>query len=126
MTDYWELPGLADYYLEDSYVTWINQDTESLAMGLIVVLRESHPDYSPPPPTEQYCYRDARLEFTGVKTCSWSSLDINPTVEPDGSVDFGNIHSLRRAVDQYQLYGDFGAAVIMSNCPTIQLTSPSR
>lgn len=69
LIDYTEFSGLADIYLEDSYVLEILEEPGKLTFKLDAVLTPEDPAYQPPRPGEQYCYRTGRLVFTDA-VCS--------------------------------------------------------
>ncbi len=62
---YTELPGLADVYLEDSYVLGIEARPAELRFLLDLVLTPSHEQYRPPLPGEQHCYRKGLADLQG-------------------------------------------------------------
>jgi hypothetical protein len=123
-TPYDDLPGLRGYYLEDSYVLAIRLSGDELAFDLEIVLLTDHPEYSPPKPGEQHCYRTGRLSFpcpTEVRF-DGSSIALRPTVDMDGSVDLGNIDSLVRIeVGRYDVSGDWGSIKVRSEAPAVEL-----
>ena len=113
--DYSKLPGLEHIYLEDSYVLEIEEGTDSLKVTLEAVLTETHPEYSTPKAGEQYCYRDAVLEFTSITECKWDKKDLGKvTTDSDGTQDHGNIDTLGILPNGYYVEGDFGTAIIIT------------
>lgn len=115
--NYWELPGLDDVYLEDSWVREVQIGDSSIRFTLDLVLRENSPRYTPPLSGEQYCYAPATLEFDHATQIKWTPSDIKPAVDPDGSVDFGNIDNFEVDGDVYHLEGDWGEATIYTSTP---------
>ena len=73
MSNYWDLPGFENVYLEDSWVTGINATPGNVFIEVDLVLREKHPAYSPPRHGEQYCYHPATIRFEGVSALSWTA-----------------------------------------------------
>jgi hypothetical protein len=121
---YAELPGLADYYLEDSYVLGIHLTGEALAFDLDVVLTESHPEYRQPRPDEQYCYRRGRLSFPDPRLVAMvDTQPIRPSTDATGARDFGSIDRLDLDAGRYRVTGDWGVMEIESGPPAIVLAS---
>ena len=84
------LPAFEHYYLEDSWVVGIYLQPKAICFDMELVVLETAPFYSPPRPGEQYCYRTAKILFSGitkVECYTWYSILVQ-----DG--DFGNIDSL--------------------------------
>jgi hypothetical protein len=120
------LPDLGGYYLEDSYVLGIHLSGDELAFELEVVLLPEHAEYSSPKPGEHHCYRNGRLSFARPSEIRFDgrSLAFRPTVDIEGSVDFGNIDSLVRGADgRYVISGDWGSIEVRSEPPCIDLGS---
>src|SRR5438093_4099897 len=103
-TAYHALPGLGDYYLEDSYVLGIHLTGEALVFDLEVVLTESHPEYRPPAPGEQYCYRRGRLAFSDPRLLAMvDTKPFRPSTDATGERDFGNIDGLEVEAGRYRV-----------------------
>jgi hypothetical protein len=103
------------YYLEDSYVLAISERDRNLAFELEAVLTPSHPEYRPPPPTEQHCYRNAHLVFQDVRDIRWQRKCGNSFVDAQGERDLGNIDSFLIFPDgRYQLAGDWGEVELLA------------
>lgn len=109
---YYEMPGFGDVYLEDSWVLGVEVAPRTVDFSVSVVLRESHPRYSPPPPDKQYCYRPGQVRFGGVRRVTWDMTGIYVGTDPDGSIDYGNFDRFVVDKDRYTLVGDFGAMEI--------------
>ena len=121
-TPYTELPGLEDYYLEDSYVLGIHLTGEALAFDLDLVLTESHPEYMQPRPDSQYCYRRGRLSFPDPRLVAMVDTQaIRPSTDVTGERDFGNIDRLDLDAGRYRVTGDWGVMEIESGPPAIAL-----
>jgi hypothetical protein len=120
---YYELPGLEAVYLEDSFVTRLIESDREISFLLDLVLRESHPRYSPPKSDERYCFRPAKLTFANPRRVTWERKDLDrPGIDASGEIDYGNIdwmYALDRGT--YRLDGNWGVAVIASDPPVIQL-----
>jgi hypothetical protein len=109
---YHDLPGLEHIYLEDSYVLRVHWAESSLTFWLEAVLTEGHPDYTPPKPGEQYCYRRCRLSFFQPDDVRWEALDTLAAVDAAGGLDLGNIDSFQELGGQYYLEGGWGNVIV--------------
>ena len=109
---YHYLPGFENVYLEDTYVLDIVEEPTRLIFTLDVVLTEGHPLYQVPSIEEQYCYRKALLEFSGIKKIMWISRHLQPFTDATGSVDYGNIDIFYKSDFTYHLEGDWGSVDI--------------
>lgn len=108
MTDYAEMPGLSDLYLEDSYVLDIAESAGRLTFSMSAVLTPEHPAYRDPLPGEQYCYADGALVFSGVAHTDWLERSTQRYVDATGGTDLGNIDTLTSADGTYEVAGDWG------------------
>jgi hypothetical protein len=123
-TPYPELPGLAGYFLEDSYVLAIRVAAEIIEFELEVVLTPSHPDYIAPVPGEQYCYRRGRLAFANPSRFTFSTAGpVRPAIDAAGERDLGNIDSLFLRDGNYCAEGDWGTIEFASDPPQMVLTT---
>lgn len=118
---YDQLPELEHVYLEDSYVLDIKEKPLSLEFLLELVLTENHPDFSPPEPDEQYCYRRAWLVFPGLQGVRWLNKTMKPYTDATGSTDYGNIDVLIAENGKYRIEGDWGIVEVESSAPTLKL-----
>jgi hypothetical protein len=116
---YYQVPGLEHVYLEDSYVTGINELPGCLEFSLEVVLREGHPLYEPPDPGEQYSYRTGRLVFSGVQRVHWIERHLTPFEDATGQIDYGNIDALCETDGVYRIEGDWGRVEVVSSPPKL-------
>ncbi len=111
---------LANVYLEDSYVLGIHEGGAGLFFDLEVVLTEHHPLYQTPAEDMRYCYRTARLSFVGNLKVNWIERNLNArNVDPDGSVDLGQIDGFECDTDGYHIDGEWGAVKIA--CDEVRL-----
>lgn len=115
MMDYSELPSLASYYLEDSYVLNIDFPTGELVFRLDLVLTEDHPDYHQPGPDEQYCYVDGSLIFKDVAHLEWVSKNFRTITDAAGEEDMGNIDFLKYSEDHWRVGGDWGEVLVYTS-----------
>jgi hypothetical protein len=110
--------------LEDSWVLgwYVDVGHNRLVFGLEASLWPGHEYYVPPSPAEHTCYKRARLCFERVASIDGlSPMDaVKPNVDPDGSIDYGNIEGLHQAdVGIYKFGGDFGEVII--KCEGVRL-----
>ena len=117
--NYPEIAGLEHVYLEDSYVISLRFDKNNLCFKLLLVLSEQHELYSPPKIGEQYCYRNATLNFKNPLEVQWNSISMMPITDANYSIDFGNIDFLSMVENQYHISGDWGEVVFQ--CNTVEL-----
>lgn len=108
MTNYTDFPDLAHIYLEDSFVLAINETPTALAFQLEAVLTRSHPRYHEPRPGEAHCYADAVLTIADATKIEWVTRSSQTSRDATGAEDLGNIDSLQRHADHYEIAGDWG------------------
>lgn len=120
MSDYWEIPGFGGLYLEDSWVLDITAKPGIVELTVDLVLRELHPDYQPPAPGEQYCYRRGFVRFTGVSSLVWEGQGAPPAVDATGEKDLGSIDVLMATDAGYEVEGDFGRIRVTSAAPVVR------
>jgi hypothetical protein len=121
MTNYTDFPDLANVYLEDSFVLAIEETPTSLSFRLEAVLTQSHPRYHAPRPDEAHCYADAVLTLAEATKIEWVTRSTQIYRDAAGEKDLGNIDSLQRHDDHYEIAGDWGHVRIYSTA-TPQLT----
>ena len=119
---YDQLPGFEHVYLEDSYVTGIEEQPDRLRFTLEVVLTVGHPLYRPPAPDEQYCYRPGALEFPALRRVTWTARHLRPFRDASGSVDYGNVDVFTARDGVYHLEGDWGSVEVVSGPPRLDLS----
>ena len=123
-TLYPELPGLNVYYFEDSFVRSLRLGGASIDFDLDAVLTPGHPEYHPPPPNEQHCYRTARLSFPNPRRFEFiQTAAVLPAIDVTGERDLGNIDGLTRSGDRFRITGEWGVLEVESDPPTMTLTS---
>jgi len=106
-------------YLEDSYVLEVKENTNAIEFLMEFVLTEKHPDYAPPKPNEQYCYKKGEIIFSNIKHINWIEQSFNPIEDADGEIDYGNIDSFVFEDGKYHLEGEWGEVLIESDTPKI-------
>lgn len=119
--NYWALPALVDYYLEDSWVLDVAAHPGELQLRLDFVLRESHPAFSRPKPGEQYCYRRGILHFREVRGLTWQGQGIKPSRDATGELDYGSVDTLLVDDGRYVIQGSFGEIEVVSDAPAVEL-----
>lgn len=118
--DYWKFSGFEYIYLEDSYVLKI--ETGPMVEIIVeAVLRDSHPLYEAPKPGEQYCYRTGKIIFPLVRNFHWVKKNMVPTIDPDGSADYGNIDEFYLLDGAYRILGQWGELNIESEPPYFEV-----
>lgn len=119
--EYWDLPGMANLYLEDSWVVDIREGGATLTFVVQFVLTEQHANYRPPREGERYCYAFGTLTFPAVTDVSWLERHNARSVDAQGKTDLGNIDVLFEQGGRYHLEGDWGVVEVESQAPVIEL-----
>jgi hypothetical protein len=122
MIDYRSFPGLAGFYLEDSYVLDISEPSGELVLYLDAVLTAEHSAYHSPRPGEHYCYVHGSLVFPDVTHVVWLSRNGNHYTDAAGDEDLGNVDVLTADGDAYVVEGDWGAVRISGAQPRFELS----
>lgn len=122
MKPYTDIEVLSGIFLEESWVLGITAVPAKLSFHLDAVLTPDHPEYHPPAPGEQYCYRDGVLEFRGVSRLVWSVSVIRPAVDASGERDFGNIDSFEWDDAGAVLEGSWGSIEVIYSEISLTLT----
>lgn len=119
------IPGFANVYLEDSFVTNILQVQDTITYNLDVVLTEQHHEYHPPRDGEYYCYYPASIVFPRVEKVNWIINRFDGFLDSSQQKDYGNIDIFYYDDDGafYHLEGDWGSVDIWSETPTISINS---
>jgi len=122
MRPYTDLAALTAYLLEESWVLDVEARPGTLVLRLELVLLPEHPGYTPPPPTEAYCYRSGVIRFEGVERLSWIQGELMyRSTDLDGSTDYGNIDSFEWALNEFHLEGSFGRIEVQAQNVTVEL-----
>lgn len=121
VSNYWELPGLADLHLEDSWVREVSVSEGAVAFILDLVLREGHPSWRPPMPGERHCYRRSILRFDEAHAIVVRPSGLPPAIDANGETDLGHIDVMTLDDDGYHLEGDWGTVVVDSPQPTLTI-----
>lgn len=124
---YADLPGLADYYLEDSFVLGIRPSEHELAFDIEAVLTPSHPEFGPPHVGEMHRYRPISLRFTNARQIDWiEPMNLRPNRDPDGSIDFGNIDFFALEDGRYRLGGSWGEVAVVADLLVVEPANAPR
>ncbi|MBY5969583.1 hypothetical protein [Halomonas denitrificans] len=107
-SDYFNVPGLRDIYLQVSYVLKIDKGPDHISFFMDFVLMEAHPKYIDYHPGEQYCYKHGVIEFSAVeKINEFYNVSMVPGCLPVDT-DIGNIDVFFCKGKRYVLQGDWG------------------
>lgn len=112
---------LTNVYLEDSYVLDIQEVDGLITFLLEIVLTEKHSLYTQPLIGEQYCYKKGTLTFPNTESYNLVRSNAQPSKDPDGSIDYGNIDEFYFNDGSYTLSGEWGVLNIKSDSPLITL-----
>ncbi len=114
MSSYVDLPGFENLYLQDSWVLGLHETEKTFHIDLEAVLTPEHPAWHDRKPGEQHPYRPVRIQFDNVQSVEWMDKHLEPTTDPDGSVDFGNIDSFEYDGNRYEVQGGWGHVVVIT------------
>jgi len=113
--DWKDLAEFQGIDLNDSFVLNWSHEKHEVVFGLEVSVWPESKYYQAPKNNEYTCYRKAILRFSGVSSCVGllTVNEVKPTIDPDGSIDFGNIDTLSKIQDIFNLIGEFGDVTIV-------------
>lgn len=112
MVAYYELQGLEQVYLEDSFVLGVEILPGTVKVQLDVVLSEGHPSYVAPAADEQYCYRKGVLRLDEVCEVTWRMPAGPPAVDASGATDYGGIDSYEVKGSVHRIMGEIGELTV--------------
>lgn len=120
-TNWTELREFKGVLLTDSYVLSWHCEGHDLVVDLDLCLGPAHPFYERPRRAEGACIRPALLQFPECTELTGS--DKAESLEDAASrMAHGRISAFRRVADgRYELGGEFGRAVIVSDRPLLRL-----
>jgi len=100
--------------LNDSFVIDWCLVKDNLVLNIEASIWPQSSYYTKPKKDEFTCYRNAKISFVGVKNIEGllPIKSVKPTIDPDGSSDYGNIDSLIKTKVGFCLSGEFGAVKI--------------
>ncbi len=116
---YEKIACLQHIYLEDSWVVRLSEIQNSIEFELEAVLTKEHPEYHPPKPNEQYCYKKLVLQLGNCKHVNWIQKSFRPFTDANGAIDFGNIDHFNVTDNKLHLSGDWGE--VRLECSSISL-----
>lgn len=105
---YTDLPPLANFLLEESYVLDLVAQPGVISIRSDLVLTPEHPEYAMPSPGEQMCFRLGTITITGVRDLTWTGQGLPPAVDANDERDYGNIDSFEWESGRFVLEGSFG------------------
>ena len=112
--NYDELEALQNVYLEDSFVLGFSITQNLVSIDIDAVLTDSHPEFKPPIPGEQYCYLRGRLVFEGFDHAVFDFHSSSRSTDASGEVDYGNIDTFVIEENKSIILGDWGRLEINS------------
>jgi hypothetical protein len=109
--------------LTDSWVLGWRESSGALEFSIEFSLRPESAFYRTPKKDEWTCYRRGVLRFDDVTAVSGLKNEeaVRPTIDPDGSKDFGNIDSFEEQTYQVRLSGCFGDVVVACSSWRIEI-----
>ncbi|EOV6324833.1 hypothetical protein JKP22_22655 [Vibrio vulnificus] len=96
--------------LQDSFVLGWNYCDQTLEIELEFSIWPESEYYKTPKVGEYTCYRLGSLLFNDVSSITGllNQSDIQPTLDPDGSKDYGNIEYFEKNQSCFKVVGSFG------------------
>lgn len=122
-SNYFDHATFEHIYLEDSYVTGIRLNHSKFEFYMLLVLLETHPSYTEPIPGERYCYEHGILQISGITKMNLKRLTLSPTINIDGTVDFGNIDYMRIENERVWIHGEWGEFEATSKLIEVTISS---
>ena len=114
---------LAEVYLEDSWVLDITKNDDLVLFEMDFVLTERHNYFHPPKSGEQYCYRKGSLFFSSFSSAVLKLSNEKPSIDANGEIDLGNIHSFTAVNRKVSLEGDWGTLKVDRPKVTVKFDS---
>lgn len=108
--------------LADSFVLGWNANETEITFKIEASLWPESLYYLQPKSDEYTCYRKCEIQFTGFTSYSGlieQSL-ITPTIDIDGTSDYGNIDSLVKTNHGFKIVGEFGKLEIINGKVQVQ------
>ena len=108
--DWTDISDFKGIDLNDSFVLSWNQTSDKVEINLEASIWPQSAYYIKPKSGEHTCYRRATLTIFGaVEVTGLLPMDaVKPTVDPDGTEDYGTIDSLTQNSTGYSIFGEFG------------------
>lgn len=100
--------------LNDSFVLEWCHSKNQFVIELEASIWPESKYYKQPKINEYTCYQKARLSFINIKSCTGlrTMKNVKPTIDPDGSKDYGNIYNLESNCGSFMISGEFGKVEI--------------
>jgi hypothetical protein len=128
--DYSKLPPFAKYHLEDGFLLHVRED-DCVEFTVEAALTYAHPVYEYqrtlwpkildalvrdlPPYQSTMRWAKILIVFPKARRVRWIKRTMKPTIDPNGSVDYGSIYCLTVENDISHLSGDWGEVEIISD-----------
>lgn len=100
--------------LFDSFVTSWKLEDNDLSFELEISIWPESKFYSEPKEKQYTCYKTGILRFS-----RWSNVrgllqqsGVIPSIDPDGSFDYGNIEYFTKSENEFEIHGEFGQVII--------------
>lgn len=104
--------ALDNVSLEDSWFLDARLSLSSFAILMDVALLPGHPDYRTPGPGEAFCSRRGWLVFDGLAEFHlYRGID-EPTPDPDGTQDWGNLYVADLNGGRLRLESNYGVIIL--------------
>lgn len=121
MRPYTDIPTVANFVLEESYVLDVVAQPGNVTVRVDLVLTPEHPQYLPPRPGEQMCFRIGVITITGVRDVVWTGQGLPPAIDANDERDYGNIDRFEWEGDRFLLEGGFGVLDIIATGVDVSL-----
>ncbi|PKH34582.1 hypothetical protein [Shewanella sp. ALD9] len=94
----------------DSFVLGWSSNATEITFKIEASIWPDSPHYLNPKPDEYTCYRKCEIQFTDFTSYSGLSeqSSVNPSIDINGSIDYGNIDSLIITNQGFKVVGEFG------------------
>lgn len=128
--DYSKLPQFAKYHLEDGFLLDVREN-DCIEFTVEAALTYAHPVYGCqrtlwtkildalvrelPPYQNTMRWAKIRITFPSVRSVRWIKKTMKPTIDPEGSVDYGSIDCFTVENDTNRMSGDWGEVEIISD-----------
>ena len=109
-TDWRKLKEFEGIDLNDSFVLEWQSSEDELVLSIEASIWPSSQHYEEPKENEYTCYKKAQLFFSKCKSIAGikAMAQAESITDLDGSIDYGNIDSLTKTDEGFNLIGEFG------------------
>jgi len=108
--DYSELPQFAKYDVGEGFLLDVKEG-DSLELTVEAALTYAHPEAIP----GTISWKKILIVFPRVRSFRWITRKMHPTVDPDGSIDYGSIDCFIVERDKSRISGRWGEIEIVSD-----------